>query len=102
MPKMRGLTQKQRDAMLVEGEIRKASQDFLTATREKRGLEDKTYAQVAEDIGVCKDTFFKWRSGKVGEANFGKIIAAYARMGYRLVPERIGKKESDGLCGRQT
>ncbi|MCI9458816.1 MAG: hypothetical protein HFE44_17930 [Oscillospiraceae bacterium] len=89
MPKVRGLTQKQRDAMALEDEIRRASQDFLNATRLKRGLEDKTYGEIAEDIGVCRDTFLKWRSGKVREATFGKIISAYAKMGYRLVPEQI-------------
>lgn len=89
MPKVRGLTQKQREAIAIEDEIQRASQDFLNAARMKRGMEDKTYAQVADDIGVSKDTFIKWRAGKVPEASFGRIVIAYAKMGYRLVPEQI-------------
>lgn len=92
MPKIRGLTQKQRDAIAIENEIQRASQDFLNIARMKRGMEDKTYAQVADDIGVCRDTFLKWRAGKIRDACFEKIIAAYAKMGYRLVLEQIDKK----------
>ncbi|MBD5098169.1 MAG: hypothetical protein HDT35_01200 [Clostridiales bacterium] len=89
MPKVKGLTQKERDAQAIEREIQRASQDFLNVAREKRGREDKTYAQVAEDIGVSKDTFWQWRAGKLPSAGFGRVIASYARMGYRLVPEPI-------------
>lgn len=89
MPRVRGLTQKQRDEQVIELEIQRASKDFLTVARTKRGLEDKTYTQVAEDIGVTRDTLQRWRNGKLAEAGFGRVIAAYARMGYRLVPEPI-------------
>ena len=54
---VRGLTQKERDAQIIEQEIQRASQDFLNVAREKRGREDKTYAQVAEDIGVSNILF---------------------------------------------
>lgn len=94
MPKIRGLTQKQRDEQAVEREIQNASRDFLDAARKKRGLEDKTYAQVAEDIGVCTNTFLKWRKGKLPDASFGAVITAYARMGYRLVQEPIQDRKT--------
>ena len=89
MPKVKGFTQKQRETQIIDTEIQRASKDFLTAARAKRGLEDKTYTQIAEDIGVTRDTLRKWRGGKLPDASFGRVIAAYARMGYRLVPEPI-------------
>lgn len=90
MPKVRGLTKKQREEWTIENELKRASQDFLNTAKEKR-LEDKTYRQIARELGVSANTFLQWRAGGVTDAHFGRIIAAYARMGYRLVPEQIGK-----------
>lgn len=87
MPKVRPLTQKQRDEQAIQQEIQRTCQLVLDAAREKRGREDKTYSQVAEDIGVCTNTFLKWRKGKLPEASFGGVIEACARMGYRLALE---------------
>lgn len=87
MPKVRPLTQRQREEQAIQMEIQRASQLVLNAAREKRGREDKTYAQVARDIGVCPNTFLKWRGGKLPDASFGGVIAACARMGYRLTLE---------------
>lgn len=90
MPKVRGLTQKQRDEQAVEAEIRRAADDFLHAVRVKRGVEEKTYAQVAKELGMSQDTLQRWRrEGALPQAGFGRIVAAYAKMGYRLVPEPI-------------
>lgn len=97
MPKIRGLTQKQRDEQAVEAEIQRAVQDFLRAVGLKRGLEDKTYAELAAELGVSQDRLQKWRKeGALPKAGFGRVVAAYAKMGYRLVPEPItaGRKES--------
>ena len=91
MPKVRPLTRQERETQAIENETKRICTEVLTAVREKRGLEEKTYAQVAEEIGISVDRLNRWRNGELPSAGFGRGITACTKMGYRLVLEPIGK-----------
>lgn len=93
MPKARPLTQKQREQEAIEKEVDRACKDFLLAIGMKRGVEEKTYTQIAEEIGIHRNTLLEWRKGELPDARFAHVVEAYARMGYRLVLEPINSSK---------
>ena len=72
MPKVRPLTRQERETQAIENETKRICTEVLTAVREKRGLEEKTYAQVAEEIGISVDRLNRWRNGELPGAGFGR------------------------------
>jgi len=96
MPKVKPLTRRQREEQAVEDEIRRVEREFNRAVGLKRGLEDKTYLQLAEEIGVSAFTLNAWRHGKLRDAGMGRVVTAARKLGYRIVFEPIapGKRES--------
>lgn len=88
MPKVRGLTRQQRE----EAEVRRVSNNILAALGARRGLEDKNRYQAAEDAGVSRTQYWRWRTNGIGSARVDKAVIAAYRAGYRieLVPIKGG------------
>ncbi|MCI8623792.1 MAG: hypothetical protein HFG26_09030 [Provencibacterium sp.] len=80
MPKVRGLTRQQRE----KAEVRRVSDDILEVIRTKRGQEEKSFMQVAEDVGLTRDQYQRWRANGIGSARVEKAVIAAYRSGYRL------------------
>lgn len=91
MPKVKGLTRAEREAQAGRDEMQRVSREFLGILGERRGREEKTFAQMAEYIGVCPDCYQDWRKGKLPSATFGRIVEASRRVGYRIEFVPIGK-----------
>lgn len=96
MPKVRPLTKSQREAQAIEDEIQRTSREFLAIVGERRGRDDKTYAQMADFIGVSPDRYQKWRKGELPHAAFGRVVAASRKLGYRVVFEPISGRGREG------
>lgn len=94
MPKVI-LTQKQREAQVVEREVQLACQTLLTALGEKQWREGKQHLQIAAEIGLSRNAYCQWRNGKLPEAGFGRVLTAWAKLGYRLVPEPIAGRSQN-------
>jgi len=84
MPKVRPLTRAEREAQAGRDEMQRVSREFLGILGERRGREDKTYAEMAEYIGVCPDCYQDWRKGKLSKAKLERIVEASRRVGYRI------------------
>lgn len=80
MPKVRGLTRQQRE----KAEVRRVSDDILEVIRTKRGQEEKSFMQVAEDVGLTRDQYQRWRANGIGTVRVEKAVIAAYRAGYRL------------------
>ena len=92
MPKVKPLTQRQREAQAIENEIQRVSKDLLSIIGERRGRDDKTYAQMAEFIGVSPDRYQRRRrNGKLPGASLGRVVTAARKLGYRIVFEPINR-----------
>lgn len=94
MPRIKGLTEQQREQQATEAELARTSQAFLTILGEARGRSEMTYDQMAELIGTHPNTLRKWRKGKLPEAEFGKVISAAQKLGYRIEFVPQSKKAS--------
>lgn len=93
MPKVRPLTQREREAQANENEIQRVSNDLLHIIGERRGRDDKTYAQMAEFIGVSPDRYQRWRrNGELPGASLSRVVTAARKLGYRVVFEPIADK----------
>lgn len=93
MPKIRPLTQKEREAQSIETEIQRVSKDLLGIIGERRGRDDKTHAQMAEFIGISPDRYQRWRrNGELPGASLGRVVTAARKLGYRVVFEPIAGK----------
>lgn len=92
MPKVRPLTQREREAQAIENEIQRASKDFLTIVGERRGRDDIDRGEMAEFIGISRNAFYHWRNGGLPAAKFGQIVSASRKLGYRVVFEPISGK----------
>lgn len=90
MPKVRPLTQKEREAQAIDNEIQRVSKELLGLIGERRGRDDKTHAQIAEFIGVSPDRYQKWRrNGELPGTSLSRVVTAARKLGYRVVFEPI-------------
>lgn len=93
MPKTRPLTKAEREAQAIENEIQRTSREFLSIVGERRGRDNKTYAQMADFIGVSPDRYQKWRrNGELPGASLSRVVTAARKLGYRVVFEPISGK----------
>ena len=92
MPKVRPLTQRERDTQVIENEIQRVSKDLLTIIGERRGRDDIDRGEMAEFIGISRSAFYHWRNGGLPVAKFGQVVAASRKLGYRVVFEPIAGK----------
>jgi len=91
MPKVRPLTRAEREIQARRDEMQRVSKEFLGILGERRGREEKTFAEMAEYIGVCTDCYQDWRKGKLQKAKLERIVEAARRVGYRIEFAPIGK-----------
>lgn len=92
MPKVRPLTQREREAQAIENELKRTSDDFLSIVGERRGRDDMSRCDMAEFIGISEWLFYKWRSEGMKSAKLGQLVAAARKLGYRIVFEPIEGK----------
>lgn len=95
MPKVKALSSRQRE----EEEIQHLSDGLLQALAIKCAAENKYYMEVAEEVGLSRDQYQRWRANGIGSARVDTAVVAAYRAGYRLelVPihgQKIGKRDS--------
>lgn len=88
MPKGKALGSRQRE----EEEVQRLSSDILQALATKCAAENKRYIEVAEDVGLSRDQYQRWRTHGVGSARVDTAVIAAYRAGYRLELVPIGRK----------
>lgn len=80
MARTRPLTQAQRE----EAERKRICQDIMDRLNERRGRDRKSNTEFAADIGVSKDTWYRWNRGELPTCEFGKLLVALYRAGLAL------------------
>ena len=95
MPMVRPLTKAEREREAIEREIQHASEDLLRIIGERRGRDDKTYAQMADFIGVSPDRYQRWRhKGELKGASLGRVVTVARKLGYRVIFEPINPSKN--------
>lgn len=79
MPRV-ALTQEQREANMTSG----ICKSILNAMNSKRGLERKSDAAFAKELGISRTTWWRWNAGGLKDADFGTVVCAAARVGLSI------------------
>lgn len=80
MPRTRSLTKAQRESQEVE----RVGAEVLRLIRAERGLQEKTYEQIADDIDLSRSQLQAWRKNNCRTASLENVVIALARLGYQL------------------
>lgn len=91
MPRTRPLTNAQRERQ----EIERVGGEVLRLIRTERGLQEKTYEQMAEYIDLSRSQLQVWRKSKCSKAGLDNIVIALMRLGYQIdiVPIKGGGRQ---------
>lgn len=91
MPRTRPLTNIQRERQ----EIERVGGEVLRLIRTERGLQEKTYEQMADYIGLSRSQLQVWRKNKCSAASLNNVVITLMRLGYQIdiVPIKGGRRQ---------
>lgn len=92
MPRTRPLTKEQKDRQ----EVDRVGGDILKLIRVHKGIQEKTYEQVAVDIDLSRAQLQVWRKTKCRTASLENVVIALLRLGYRINISPISRGNISG------
>ena len=90
MPKIRPLTDADRKLQAENEAVENFCRKVMDQINMERGLKDMTRKEMAERLGISKDTYLNWRDGGICKASVDHLIRAAHRVGCRIeiIPEK--------------